>query len=161
MRNATLLTGLAAFAWSATATAQPATDIAEITAIEAAWAEALRKGDTPALERLLAPEFKLMRAEPGPVIFTPRAEWLANYQRFIFHRYDVRTVDVVVAGDTAVATVEGGWKVGMQGRDGTREENFILSDTFVRRGGRWQVLYRHSTPLPIPPPPTGVLERGR
>ena len=116
------------------------------------------KGDRSFLERLLTPEFKLMRAEGNKTLITPRAQWLANYGRYIFHEFVVRTVDVVDAGDTAVATVTGRWKVGMQGREGTREENFIVSDTFVKRAGAWKVLYRHSTPSPIPSPRP---ERGR
>ena len=70
----------------------------------------------------------------------------------------MRTLDVVAAGDTAVATVAGRWKVTLAGR-GTRDENFIVSDTFVRRGGKWQVVYRHSTPHALPHPSTGQ-ERG-
>ncbi len=153
-----ILLGFAALACSVPAHAATADDIA---ALEQAWGQAFLKGDRVFIDTLVAPEFKLMRAEGNRTLFTPRAEWFASLGRYIFHSFDVRTVDVVEAGDTAVATVTGRWKIGMQGRDGTREEAFILSDTWLRRGGKWQVVYRHSTPHPIPPPPTGVLERGR
>ena len=88
-----------------------------------------------------------MRAENGRIIATSRAQWFANLASYKFDQFEARVVDVAVDGDTAVATVEGHWKVGMPGR-GPREENFILSDTFVKRGGAWQVLFRHSTPSP-------------
>lgn len=147
MRSMALL-GLAALAFAAPVSADTAADIA---AIEQAWAKAFLNGDRAFLEKLVAPEFKLMRAEGGETQFTTRAAWFANEGRITFHQFDVRTVDVVDAGDTAVATVQGRWKVSMVGRPGTREEDFILSDTFVRRNGDWQVLYRHSTPRTIPP----------
>ena len=156
MRKYLLL--LAAAGWSAAAQAQaPSATAAEIAAIEEAWGEAFLNGDRAFLEKLVAPEFKLMRAEGGKTIFTPRSAWFANEGRITFHEFEVRTLDVVDAGDTAVATVQGRWKVSMEGR-GTREEGFILSDTFVRRGGGWQVIYRHSTPLAAA---AGVPERGR
>ena len=146
MRRAASLIALTVLTWAAPAAADTRSDIA---AIEQAWGEAFLKGDRAFLEKLVAPEFVLMRAESGQPLFTPRSEWLANYDRFVFHEFEVKTVGVVEAGDSAVATVTGRWKVGMKGREGAREEAFVLSDTFVRRGGAWQVIYRHSSPFPL------------
>ena len=155
MRKTMLVAGFALLAWTAPAAADTAKDIA---AIEQRWGEAFLKGDRAFLESLLAPEFKLMRAEGGNTVFTPRAQWFATLDRYTFHRFDVHTVDVVDAGDTAVATIAGRWKISVAGR-GERDEYFIVSDTFVRRNGAWQVLYRHSTPNSLPHPSTGQ-ERG-
>lgn len=157
-----ILIAAAALAFSTPARADTATEIATI---EQAWGEAFLKDDKAYLERLLAPEFKLMRTERGASNFTPRAQWFANLGNYVFHTFEVRTVDVVSAGDTAVATVHGRWKVGMKGRDRIRDENFVVSDTFVKRGGQWQVIYRHSTPSPLaaaPAPAAGSAgsERG-
>lgn len=155
MRRSILIASFAALAWAAPARADVAT---EIRAQEAAWEQAFRTGDTAFLQSLLAPEFRLMRAENGRIIATSRSQWFANLAGYTFHEFEARVVDVAVDGDTAVATVEGHWKVGIPGR-GTREENFILSDTFVKRGGTWQVLYRHSSPSPRVA--TAKPERGR
>lgn len=106
---------------------------------------AFLSGDRQFLTRILASEFRLMRAEGGKVLFTPRARWLGTLPLYTFHEFDVRVTDVALAGNTAIATVEGRWTVSYAGR-GTREESFILSDTWVKRKGRWQVVYRHSTP---------------
>ena len=151
MRHAALAISLAAFAWATPAAADTASDIA---AIEQRWGDAFLTGDRAFLERLLAPEFRLMRAEGGRAIFTPRAEWFATLGRYTFHAFEVRTLNVADAGDTAVATISGRWKVTIAGR-GTRDETFIVSDTFVRRGGAWRAVFRHSTPHPhaAPPPP--------
>ena len=142
-RTAALL-GLAALAWSAAAQADTAADI---RAQEAAWEKAFKTGDHAFLRSLLAPDFRLMRAEGGKVLTTSRAQWFAALGNYTFHEFEARVVDVAAAGNTAVATVEGHWKVGMKGR-GIRDESFILSDTWVRRRGKWKVLYRHSTPGP-------------
>lgn len=120
-------------------------DSEAIRALEQQWGQAFLQRDSAALERIVAPEFRLMRAENGTVLFTPRDRWFANAQRMTFQEYEVQVTDVLVSGDTAVATVEGRWKIGRADR--TREERFILSDTWVRRDGRWQVVYRHSTPF--------------
>ena len=144
MTKTAALLGLAALAWSAAAQADTAADI---RAQEAAWEQAFKTGNHAFLRSLLAPEFRLMRVENGKVLMTSRAQWFANLGSYTFHEFEARVVDVAAAGNTAVATVEGHWKVGMKGR-GIREKNFILSDTWVRRRGKWQVLYRHSTPGP-------------
>ena len=144
MTRTSLLIGLAALAWSAAASADTAADI---RAQEAAWEKAFKTGNHAFLRSLLAPEFRLMRAENGKVLMTSRAQWFARRSSYTFHEFEAKIVDVAVAGNTAVATVEGHWKVGVPGV-GVREENFILSDTWVRRRGKWQVLYRHSTPAP-------------
>ena len=144
MTKTAALLGLAALAWSAAAQADTAADI---RAQEAAWAQAIKIGDRARLNALLAPEFRLMRAEKGRVLMTPRAQWFATLSGYTLYEFEVRVVDVAAAGNSAVATVESHWKVGVKGR-GVRDESFILSDTWVRRRGKWQVLYRHSTPAP-------------
>ena len=147
MRHAFLAFSSAALAFAAPARADTASDIA---AIEQAWGEAFLKGDHAYLEKLVAPEFKLVNSDDGKVEFTPRAKWFANAAGFDFHEFDVQTTDVVVNGDTAVATSVGRWNIGRKGLPGTRETGFIVSDTFVRRNGAWQVIYRHSAPRPLP-----------
>ena len=140
-----MILGLAALTLGISASAQ-ADDVSDIRALEERWGASFLTGDRAFLLGILAPEFKLMRAAEGKVLFTPRPSWLATLSNYTFHRFDLRVTDVVVAGDTAIATVEGGWKITYAGR-GTREESFILSDTWVKRNGRWQVVYRHSTPF--------------
>jgi hypothetical protein len=49
--------------------------------------------------------------------------------------FEAKVVDVIVAGNTAVASIEARW----------RRESF-LTDTWVKRNGQWQVIFRHSAP---------------
>jgi ketosteroid isomerase-like protein len=135
----------AALALGISAPAQ-ADDASDIRALEQQWGASFLSGDRAFSLGILAPEFRLMRAEGGKVLMTPRDRWFAMLENYTMHSFEARVTDVTVAGNTAVATVEGGWKVSYPGR-GTREETFILSDTWVKRDGRWQVVYRHSTPF--------------
>lgn len=138
---------------TATSAAALRADTEAIRALEQQWGQAFLQRDYAAIERIVAPEFKLMRAENGTVAFTPRDRWLVIAQRLTFHEYEVQVTDVLVSGDTAVATVEGRWKISRADR-GTREERFILSDTWVKRAGRWMVVFRHSTPFATSTSPT-------
>ena len=91
---------------------------------------------------------------------------MANFDGFEFHEFEMKTVDVVAAGDTAVATATGRWKISRVGLPGTRDRGFIVTDTFVRRNGAWQVVFRHAdspapATAPAPATPSAPSERGR
>jgi ketosteroid isomerase-like protein len=149
MRNLSLLAALASVAIATPAQANDATDI---SVLEAEWSRAFHASDYVTIERIVAPEFKLLRVEAdGETTFTTRAGWIANAHRMTFKEYETKVVDVTSAGDTAVATVEGHWNVTMAGL-GSRSERFVLTDTWVKRNGAWQVIFRHSRPLPAGAP---------
>ena len=138
-----LLMAAAALALAGPANADDASDI---EALEAEWALAFRSSDFESLERIVAPEFTLVRVEQGVAEFTPRDRWFANARRFRFDRYETRVLGSPIAGDSAVVTVDGSWTISRG--DQSRTEDFVVTDTWVRRGGRWQVIFRHSSPAP-------------
>ena len=138
-----LLMAAAALALAGPANADDASDI---EALEAEWALAFRSSDFESLERIVAPEFTLVRVEQGVAEFTPRDRWFANARRFRFDRYETRVLGSTIAGDSAVVTVDGSWTISRG--DQSRTEDFVVTDTWVRRGGRWQVIFRHSSPAP-------------
>ncbi len=143
MKTLLISVGLAA----ALAAAANADDRSDITALEAEWGRAFLAADYAAVERIVAPEFKLLRVEDeGSAGFTPRERWLTNARGMTFNEYETKVIDVSIVGDTAVATVEGRWKVSMAGR-GSRDERFVLTDTWIKRDGSWQAMFRHSRPL--------------
>lgn len=138
-----LLMSAATLALASPARADDASDIA---ALEAEWARAFRSSDFDSLDRLVAPEFTLVRIEEGVAEFTPRDRWFANARRFRFDHYETRVLGFTIAGDSAVVTVDGSWTISRG--DQSRTEDFVVTDTWVRRGGRWQVIFRHSSPAP-------------
>lgn len=118
----------------------------EIRALEAGWSRAFLEGDYAFLERIVAPEYVLASSFNGQTDFTPRHEWMANSRKFQFREYETTVRDVIVAGDTAVATLDGRWLVSVPGIDKPRDDRFYVTDTWARRKGQWQVIFRHSGP---------------
>jgi putative salt-induced outer membrane protein len=130
-----------------------------VRAAEAELATALTKKDAAALERLLAPAFT-MRGSPD----VPRATWLKNALTLCWgDRFEISELSVVMESeDAAVVTL----LLTTQQDPMTCEPAVIrslLTDLWVREGGSWRLLLRHSAPPPAavtgqfaktaPPPP--------
>lgn len=123
--------------------------VAEITRLEQRWGEAFVKRDFNFIERIIAPEYRLVGARPdGSFGITRRAEWMKNSRDFTHHAFAVETVDVNRAGNTAVASAQGLWTVTMRPGEPPRLVRFFVTDTWVRRNGQWQVIHRYSQRLP-------------
>ena len=61
--------------------------------------------------------------------------------------------DVTRAGDTAVASAKGLWTVSFRPGAPAMPIRFFVTDTWVRRGGKWQVIHRYSHRLGQNAPP--------
>ena len=109
---------------------------AEVRRLEDRWTTAFNDRDTRFMDRVLAPEFVLLasgRAQGAN--FTRRYDWMRVWLGPKRLPYKAKVLDVVIAGDAAVATLEASWS-----RDS------YLTDTWARRNGRWQLIFRHSVP---------------
>lgn len=114
----------------------PITASAEVKHLEEHWVVAWNNRDYSFMEDILAPEFVLVSS--GGVegnTFNNREGWLRNARGMSNLPFKATVISVVVAGDTAVATLEARWR-----RDS------VLTDTWLKRNGRWQIIFRHSTP---------------
>ncbi|MDX2184239.1 MAG: nuclear transport factor 2 family protein [Gemmatimonadaceae bacterium] len=123
-------------------------EVQAVLSAEQALLQAMSARDRAALERLLAPQFLLVSAAEGERI--PRSAWVAGL-------LDRRSVDAGVLESaegrvhapgvvTLVARVR--WTV----RDGAtlvEQSTYDITDTWVRRGARWQLAARHSS-IPRP-----------
>jgi ketosteroid isomerase-like protein len=74
-----------------------------------------------------------------------------NWIDAIQHR-DVETIEFDVKDATAfdnvmIGTVHARWRLKYLGR--TIEDCVLLSDVWVKEGGRWLAIRRHSTPAPV------------
>ena len=128
--------------------------VAEITRLEQQWGEAFVRRDFDFIERIIAPEYRLVSARPdGTFGITRRAEWMRNARDFTHHAFAVETVDVNRAGNTAVASAQGLWTMSMRPGAPPRQVRFLVTDTWVRRSGRWQVIQRYSQRVPGDAPP--------
>jgi hypothetical protein len=121
------------------------TEQREIYELEMRWGQAFLGDDYEFIERIVAPEFRLVLHEDAPFV-VPREPWMANTRRWDFASFPIEVFDIVVTGDTAVAVVKGSWQVDA---DGQRiiDNEFFLTDTWVRRDDQWQVIRRHSQNL--------------
>jgi len=129
-------------------------DRVAIEALEKQWGAALVRHDFAVLERIIAPEYTLAGVLPnGTATVVKRDEWMRNTRNFQITTFDTQVVDVVIAGDTAVALVQGQWTVKRWPDRPAQTMRFAVTDTWVRHKGRWQVIYRYSDRLPEAPWP--------
>jgi ketosteroid isomerase-like protein len=143
----------AAAAAAAAVKADPQT-VEQIRRLEHEWGQAFVKRDYALIERVVAPEYRLTGINPdGGVAVTHRAEWMRNTRAFEIQAFAAEVVDLATAGDTAVAVVKGEWTVKRRPDSPAQTLRFVVTDTWVRRGGRWQIISRHSHRLPAAPPP--------
>lgn len=117
---------------------------AQIEALEDRFGAAILAKDYTALEGLLAPEYRLVGVRSTGTSDMPRDAWFAGLGRMTFSRFEPVVSSVEAFGDMALATVEGGWTLEFDGRQ--IDENFYVTDVWVRRDGAWRIVRRHSSP---------------
>lgn len=117
-----------------------------IETLEREWRDALCAKDLDRLRSLIHPEFKLIGTRASGPFTLSREEWLDAIQKreLIGIELDVR--DAVVFDDAIVGTVEAKWRVSYLGRP--VEDCVLLTDVWVCADGQWQVVRRHSSPMP-------------
>ena len=124
-----------------TTVTMPSTELLEL---EHAWAGAFQSQDRDCLESLLAAEFRLTFAND---VRAPRAisreEWFVALGRMSFGSYEITDSEEVVFGNTGVLDMHvrfDEWRF-----DGDLlPAEYVVTDVFVRRDGRWQVVNRIS-----------------
>ena len=121
-------------------------NLTRIAKLERAWRDALFAKDEAALRELIHPGFKLVGIRSTGTVGVGLEEWLVALQKMDIASLDVRVIDAIEVGQTTVATVDAQWKVRFMGHP--IEERVLLTDVWVREGDRWQVVRRHSSPVP-------------
>ena len=114
-----------------------------LAALEQEWMEAVQRTDLDALERILAPEFTYTASGHGR---WSRQRWMAtvpdyDIQRFRFHEFAIR-----LYGEAAV--VHSGCELEAVVAGAPRAGEFLLTDVWVQRDGRWQAAARSSVLMP-------------
>ena len=119
---------------------------AQIAAVEAAWAQALRAADTVALGRLLAPEFVFVPADPAqPTVRRLELLTLVASNWFVTDSIAWRDFAAQGTADSATATLTL-WVRAIINGERAPDGETRLQDTWVRRAGRWQVTRRQELP---------------
>lgn len=117
-----------------------------VGALEREWRDALCAHDVDRLRELVHPRFVLiaMRAQ-GPFTMT-RDEWLEAIEKRELVRIELDITDAAVFDQVMVGTIEANWRVRYLGRE--IDDCVLLTDVWVLEDGRWQVVRRHSSPMP-------------
>lgn len=135
---------------AAAAAATPAAPAAsaedDIKAAENSWRIALVSGDTVALAKLTAAEFTMPRAG-HPALTTSRKDLMSEIGGGSVQSDTsaINDVSVKASGDTAIADLVFFWKPSRMGKPAKVETEHVV-DTWVRRGGSWQLVSRTAAP---------------
>ena len=134
----------AAPAAAAPAAAPAASVDDEIKAAENSWRIALVSGDTVALAKLTGSEFTMPRAG-HPALTTSRKDLMSEIGGGMVQSDTsaINDLSVKASGDTAVATLKFFWRPSRMGKPAKAETESVV-DTWVRRGGSWQLVSRTS-----------------
>jgi len=115
----------------------------ELVKMENEWARAWQLPDPAALENIVADDFTLISSSSKGEV-TNKRQYIDSTLRlvrgdgFSFERMTVR-----IFGDTAVINAQFQQNATFAGHDWSGE--FLLTDVWVKRNGRWQVVARHSS----------------
>ena len=120
------------------------TDEQELIDLQVAWMDAWRREDREALEAILAPEFTLTSARTDQI--ADRAAWFAMLDRVKNESFEYTDFRIGVFGDAAV--VKSRLTQVARVDDQPWDATFMLTDVWIRRQGRWQVVARHSSTPP-------------
>ena len=119
---------------------------ADIRELERQWRDALFAKDEAALRALIHPEFKLVGIRSTGTVAVGLEDWLGALQKMDIASLYVRVTDAVRLERTIVATVDAQWKLRFMGH--TIDERVLLTDVWVKDDDGWQVVRRHSSPVP-------------
>ena len=114
--------------------------------LEQQWRDALIAKDEATLRRLIHPRFKLVGIRSTGSVAVSLEQWIEALQRMDIASLEVRITECVALESTMIATVDAQWRVRYLGQ--LIDERVLLTDVWVREDGRWQVLRRHSSPVP-------------
>jgi len=134
------------------AASSPQGGVEEFTRLERQWMDALAAKDEATLQRTIATEFTIIGVgSQADDLVADRASWMRVAPLRPFPKHDISNVRVTRTGDVAVVqcVLTADYPPKSLTPEGGRLQ-FLTTDVWVHRDGRWQVLTRHSS-LPRPP----------
>lgn len=123
-----------------------AADQADVRDLERQWRDALFAKDEATLRRLIHPQFKLVGIRSTGTVAVGLEDWLVALRKMDLISLAVRVMDSVRLDQTIVATVDAQWKLRFMGH--AIDERVLLTDVWVETKDGWQVVRRHSSPVP-------------
>ncbi len=122
----------------------------ELIRLQNEWMQAWIRRDRSALENILGDGFTLTSVTTDDLV--DRDGWLAALDRVIGTEFRYETFHVQLYEGAAIVKSRASQKAQIDGKPW--EGEFLLTDVWVRFGGRWKVVTRHASR------PSGVSSRG-
>ena len=123
-----------------------AAKLADVRDLERQWRDALFAKDEASLRQLIHPQFKLVGIRSTGTVAVGLEDWLLALRKMDLISLEVRVMDSLRLDQTIVATVDAQWKLRFMGH--AIDERVLLTDVWVRVEEGWQVVRRHSSPVP-------------
>ena len=117
-----------------------------IAGLEREWRDALCSKDIGRLRTLMHRDFVLIGTKSTGPFMMNREEWLDAIQRRDLETIDFDIREATALDDVMIGTVHARWKLKYLGR--VIEDCVLSTDVWVKDGGRWVSIRRHSTPAP-------------
>jgi ketosteroid isomerase-like protein len=116
-------------------------DREELIRLENEWMQAWIRGDRERLGNLLGDDFTLTSVTTDDIV--ERKEWIGALERVVGEEFHYLWFRIQVYGDAAVVKSRASQKAQIDGKPW--EGEFLLTDVWVRKGGRWKVVTRHAS----------------
>ena len=118
----------------------------DVRDLEREWRDALIAKDEATLRRLIHPQYKLVGIRSTGSVAVNLEQWIEALKRMDIASLEVRVTECVALDNVIVATVDAQWQVRYMGQ--LIDERVLLTDVWIRVNDGWQVVRRHSSPVP-------------
>jgi hypothetical protein len=118
----------------------------DVRDLEREWRDALVAKDEATIRRLIHPQFKLVGIRSTGSVAVNLEQWVEALKRMDIASLEVRVTECVALDNVIVATVDAQWQVRYMGQ--LIDERVLLTDVWIRVNDGWQVVRRHSSPVP-------------
>lgn len=118
----------------------------DVRDLERDWRDALVAKNEETLRKLIHPQFKLVGIRSTGSVAVNLDQWIEALKRMDIASLEVRVTECVALENVIVATVDAQWQVRYLGQ--LIDERVLLTDVWVRQSNGWQVVRRHSSPVP-------------
>lgn len=110
------------------------------------WMNAWKTKDTVLLEKILAPDYRLLALINGELVSMNREKWLKTAPLYIPKSFRYYDFDTRIYGNTAIVQSKFDQEATLNGQD--RSGTFQITDVWVKNKSGWQVVHRHTTLKP-------------
>ncbi len=106
------------------------------------WMNAWKAKDMVLLEKILAPEYRLLAVINGELVTIDRKKWLETVPFYIPKNFRYYNFDIRTYGNTAVVQSMFEQEATLNGQD--RSGTFQITDIWIKNKDQWQVVHRQT-----------------